>query len=68
MKIAEVRELSAEDLEIQIQTTNKALFEARFKHAMHQLGDTAELGRLKHLLSQLKFVLSQKNIPAQAKG
>jgi large subunit ribosomal protein L29 len=60
MKLAEMRELNSEELNTQIQETNKALFEARFKLAMHQLDNTAEVGRYKNQLAQLKTVLNQK--------
>lgn len=60
MKIAEIRELTQEELHTQLQETNKALFDARFKHAMHQLDNTAEIGLLKNRLAQIKTVLNQK--------
>lgn len=60
MKFAEMLELTSEELNTQIQDTNKALFDARFKHAMHQLDNPAEMGRLRHQLAQLKTVLNQK--------
>jgi large subunit ribosomal protein L29 len=60
MKMADMLELNLEELNAQIQETNKSLFEARFKHAMHQLENTAELGLYKNRLAQLKTVLNQK--------
>ena len=61
MKITEIRELTVDEINFQIQETNKALFDARFKHSMHQLDNTAELRLLRHRIAQLKTVLSDKS-------
>lgn len=60
MKISEMRELSVDELNEKINEARKGLFEARFKHSMHQLDNTAELRALKHRVAQLKTVLNQK--------
>lgn len=60
MKIADMRELNADELNAQIEAARKELFEARFKHSMHQLESTAILSQLKHRVAQLQTVLSQK--------
>ncbi len=60
MKIAEIRELNADELNAQIITAQKELFEARFKHSMSQLDDTDKLRRLRHQIAQMKTVLAQK--------
>jgi large subunit ribosomal protein L29 len=60
MKMSELRELTEEELNTQIEESNKALFEAKFQLAMHQLENTAEIGRLKNRLAQLKTILNQK--------
>jgi large subunit ribosomal protein L29 len=61
MKIAEIRELNADELSAQIAAAQKELFESRFKHSMHQLDDTDVLRRLRHRIAQLKTVLNQKS-------
>ena len=68
MKVAEMRQLEREALLLQIEETNKLLFSARFKHAMHQLDNPAEIGQCKHKLAQLKTVLHQKMIATSGKG
>jgi len=61
MKITEMRELNADELNTHIEETHKALFGARFKHSMHQLDNTAELRQLRHRIAQLKTVLNEKS-------
>lgn len=60
MKITEMRELTQDELNTQIEKARKALFEARFKHSMNQLESTAELRQLRHQIAQLQTVLTQK--------
>lgn len=60
MKIAEMRELNEAELNAQIESARKSLFEARMKLSLHQLENTAELSQLKHRIAQLKTVLSEK--------
>ena len=60
MKIKEMRELKVEELNEQITAARKGLFDARFKHSMHQLESTAELKQLKHRIAQLQTVLNEK--------
>jgi large subunit ribosomal protein L29 len=60
MKIAEMRELTEDELNAQIDLARKSLFEARMKLSLHQLENTAELSQLKHRIAQLKTVLSEK--------
>lgn len=61
MKITEIRELTEDELNAQLQDAHKSLFDARFKHSMHQLENTAELRQLRHRIAQLKTVLSEKS-------
>jgi len=61
MKITEIRELTEDEISTQIQDAHKALFDARFKHSMHQLDNTAELRQLRHRIAQLKTVLAEKS-------
>jgi large subunit ribosomal protein L29 len=61
MTITEIRELTADEIHSQIQDAHKALFDARFKHSMHQLENTAELRQQRHRIAQLKTVLNEKN-------
>lgn len=67
MKLAEMRELNADELSAQITAAQKELFESRFKHSMHQLDDTDSLRRLRHRVAQLKTLLNQKASGESAK-
>lgn len=60
MKITEMRELTPEELNAQIEEARKGLFDARFKHSMNQLENTAELRVLRHRIAQLQTVLTEK--------
>ena len=60
MKIAEMRALNESDLLTQVGLARQSLFQARMRHSLHQLQDTAELKRVKHRLAQLKTVLREK--------
>lgn len=61
MNITEIRELTVDEINDQIQDAHKTLFDARFKHSMHQLENTAELRQQRHRIAQLKTVLSEKS-------
>jgi len=67
MKLAEIRELNQDELNAQILGAQKELFEARFKHSMHQLDDTDALRRLRHRIAQCKTVLAEKSGKVQLK-
>ena len=64
-KITELRGLSAEELNRQVDTARKELLEARFKKAQQQLENTSVLGRLRHRIAQLQTVLHEKERAAQ---
>ena len=59
MKISELRALSQEELIVQIQECNQQLFQIRLQLSMQQLNNTAEIGRLKNQLAQMKMLLNQ---------
>jgi len=61
MKTTEIRELNIDELNAGIQEAHKALFDARFKHSIHQLENTAELRQLRHKIAQFKTVLREKS-------
>jgi len=60
MSIAEIREMTLNELDIQLKETYKALFDARFKQSLRQLDDSALLRRLRHRIAQIKTVLREK--------
>ncbi len=60
MKLADMRELTVDELAQQINQTRKELFEARFKHSLQQLENTALLQQQKKRIAQLSTLLQQK--------
>jgi ribosomal protein L29 len=59
-KTKELAALSIADLETQISTLEKSLFDLRMKLNLHQLSNTAEIRATKHNLAQLKTFRTQK--------
>ena len=60
MKITEIRELSPEDLQVQITEARKELLDLRFQHAARKLENTAKLTQTRKRLAQLLTVQSQQ--------
>jgi large subunit ribosomal protein L29 len=57
-----MREMTLEELNQQVEDARKDLFNARIKHSMQQLENTAQLRLLKHRVAQLKTVLREKQV------
>ncbi|MBY0405315.1 MAG: 50S ribosomal protein L29 [Cyanobacteria bacterium] len=60
MKLTEIRELSPQELNQQVEQLRKDLFTARMKHSMQQLDNTAQLRMMKHQIAQIQTVLKEK--------
>ena len=60
MKIAELRKMSASDLEAKLKSSREALMNLRFKHATGQLGKTASLRDSKREVAQILTILHEK--------
>lgn len=67
-KIETARELSNEELEAEILTTKKQIFELRFKKATRQPVKPHEFGHMKHKLSQLMTVEHERKLAQSAEG
>lgn len=65
MKANEMRDLTIEEINVNIETLRKDLFEARFQKATHQLEDTAVFRRKRLQIAQLKTVLREKELKSQ---
>lgn len=61
-KISEVRDLSAEDLNEQIQTARKQLFDLRFQKATRQLEGSHQFKHTRHRLAQLLTVQRERQL------
>ncbi len=60
MKVAEVRELSVDELERRVVETRRELFNLRFQHATGQLENTEQLQEVRRNIARLLTVLNQK--------
>ena len=60
MKVAEVREMSVEELERRVSETRRELFNLRFQHATGQLENTGQLKEVRKNIARLLTVLHQK--------
>jgi len=61
MKLKEMRELDNAELQKKIDELRKELFDLRFKKALHQLDNKAQLKTNRHLIAQLQTVLKEKS-------
>ena len=62
MKLEEIRECTAAELQDKIVEFKKQLFDLRLKKSMHKLENTAEISKTKRLVAQAKTVIREKEI------
>ena len=60
MNIADLRKMSASDLEAKLKSAREALMNLRFKHATGQLEKTATLRNTKREVAQILTILQEK--------
>ncbi len=60
MKTSEIREMSAQDIELKIAEIKKELLNLRFQLATGNLEDTAQIKSLKKDVARLKTILNEK--------
>jgi large subunit ribosomal protein L29 len=63
-KISEIRELSDQEVNDQIATTKKQLFDLRFQKATRQLNGTHQFKHLRHRLAQLMTIERERQLQA----
>ena len=61
MKAAEIRELSAEDLQVKLKEAKAELFNLRFQHAINQLDNPHKIEDVKKDIARVMTVLHEKN-------
>ena len=61
MKINEMRERTIEELNGEVVSLRKKLFELRLAKSMHKLENTSEISKSKNLIAQLKTVITEKS-------
>jgi len=60
MKLSEMREKTADELQEAIVEWKKQLLESRLKLSTHKLDDTASISKIKRLIAQAKTVITEK--------
>ena len=66
MKPAEIRELSAEDLQAKLKEAREELFNLRFQMATGQLQNTAAIRDCKKSIARVKTVIRQRELAGKA--
>ena len=61
MKIAEIKDLTVEELNAKLVELKKELFNLRFQHAVNQLENTHKMTEVKRDIARVMTVLSEKN-------
>ena len=64
MKPAEIRELSAEDLQAKLKEAREELFNLRFQMATSQLDNTARVGQVKKDIARIRTEMRAREIAA----
>ena len=64
MKIKEVREMSAEQLNTKLLELKKDLFNLRLQHATNQLDNPGKIADVKHDIARVKTVLRERELAA----
>ena len=62
MKIKEIRDLSAAELETQILDLKKELFNLRFQHATNQLDNPMRIAEVKKTIAKMKTVVRERSL------
>ena len=61
MKIAEIRKLSAEQLDEKLKELKNELFNLRFQHAINQLDNPHKIADVKKDIARVMTILQEKN-------
>ena len=67
MKAAEIRELSADDLQAKLKEARAELFNLRFQMATSQLDNTARVKNVKRDIARVQTEMRARQIAAEAK-
>ena len=64
MKIAEIKNMSVEELNAKLVELKKELFNLRFQHAVNQLENPHKMTEVKHDIARVMTALNQKKLNA----
>ena len=62
MRIDEIRELSDEDIQKQLDNTLRELMNLRFRNASRQLANNAQIGQARRTIARLRTVVREREI------
>ncbi len=61
MKVDELRVLEADELGVRLKGARRELYELRFKHAVGQLENSAEIKKVRHDIARIMTVLRERD-------
>lgn len=61
LDIQEIRDLSTEDLNLEVENLKEELFNLRFQQAVGQLDNTANLRSIKKTIARIKTVINERS-------
>jgi large subunit ribosomal protein L29 len=61
MKVDELRVLEADELGVRLRTARRELYELRFKHAVGQLENSAQISKVRHDIARIMTVLRERD-------
>ena len=62
MKVDELRVLEADELTVRMRAARRELYELRFKHAVGQLENSSQIGKVRHDIARLMTVLHEREL------
>lgn len=66
MKAKEIRELSADELELKLRDLKKDFFNLKLQHATNQLDNPIRIADVKKDIARLKTIIREKQIAAKS--
>ena len=61
MKVTELRDMTADQLQAKLKELKSELFNLRFQHAINQLDNPHQIAEVKHDIARVMTVLNEKN-------
>src|SRR5947207_7149143 len=66
VKVAELRVLEKDELTGRLRTARRELYELRFKHAVGQLENWSQIGKVRHDIARIMTVLTERELGTEA--
>ena len=62
MKVGELRGLADDELDTRLRSSRRELYELRFKHAVGQLENWSQIGKVRHDIARIMTVLTEREL------